>query len=503
MIAIYARQSVDKKDSISIESQIEECKKELDSNIDNESDVKTYPDKGYSGGNINRPHFTEMMEDIKSGKINKVIVYKLDRLSRSLADFLDIWSVFGKYNVVFVSRNDKFDTSTETGKAMLKILMVFAELERNQIQKRVKDNYYARGRKGMYLGGPPPYGFNKETSAIDGRKTSKLVPNENMDIVRRLYLLYEGGKSLGEISSMLNEEGIRAHNGGNWDSLKISRLLHNPVYVRANADVYLYYKNRGSVISNDVTEFLGTNGCYLYGKRDRNAAKYTSVKDHVLSLALHEGIIDSDLWLTCQYRLDENRQIGNSGKGKYTWLSGLTKCGKCGYAMTVVTNRGKRYFSCRGKTNLHKCDGQSVPIHVEDIERSVEKELLKKLRNIKNTSLSIKNPLDLEINRTKAEIAKVAEDMDAYTEQIPHASAATMKRINEKLDKLDNQKTALNEELKKKMLESNVVYVDNFSVSNFLNSWATYSIQEKKEVAYRFISKVKIFDGEIEIEWRF
>lgn len=499
MVAIYARQSIDKKDSISIESQIETCKDGLSPEID----YKIYFDKGYTGGNTNRPQFKMMMDDIDKDKIDKVVVYKLDRLSRSLLDFANIWEKFKKKKVSFSSKTENFDTSTPMGLAAMSITMVFAQLERETICQRVKTNYYARGRMGMYLGGPPPYGFDKEVYKIDGKKTSMLVPNEWMDVVRRLYSLYVGGKSLGEISSILNEEGINAHNGGNWDSLKISRLLHNPVYVKANSDVFLYYRNRGCTISNDVTEFLGINGCYLYGKRDRKAAKYTDVKEHVLSLAPHKGIIDSDSWLACQYRLDVNRQIGNSGKGKYTWLTGLTKCGKCSYAMTVVTNRGKRYFNCRGKTNLHKCEGQSVPIHVEDIERSVENELLEKLENIKSSSLSIKKPLDLSINRLKADIAKVEEDMDAFTDQIPHASAATMKRINEKIDELESKKIALNDELEKKMLESNVVNVDDFSVNNFLRNWATYSLEEKKETAYRFISKVKIFDGEIEIEWRF
>ncbi len=119
--AIYARQSVDKTDSISIESQLEYCKYET-----RENPYKFYPDKGYSGKNTNRPAFEEMLEDIKQGKISRVIVYKLDRISRSILDFANMMEIFSKHNVEFVSSTERFDTSTPIGRAMLNICIVFA-----------------------------------------------------------------------------------------------------------------------------------------------------------------------------------------------------------------------------------------------------------------------------------------------------------------------------------------------------------------------------------------
>ena len=132
--AIYARQSVDKKDSISIESQIEFCKYELKG-----GNCKEYTDKGYSGKNTDRPKFQELVRDIKRGLIAKVVVYKLDRISRSILDFANMMELFQQYNVEFVSSTEKFDTSTPMGRAMLNICIVFAQLERETIQKRVTD----------------------------------------------------------------------------------------------------------------------------------------------------------------------------------------------------------------------------------------------------------------------------------------------------------------------------------------------------------------------------
>ena len=127
--ALYSRQSVERVDSISIESQLEYCKYETRGNP-----YKEYIDRGYSGKNTNRPAFEEMLEDIRQGKISRVIVYKLDRISRSILDFANMMDIFQKYNVEFVSSTERFDTSTPIGRAMLNICIVFAQLERETIQ---------------------------------------------------------------------------------------------------------------------------------------------------------------------------------------------------------------------------------------------------------------------------------------------------------------------------------------------------------------------------------
>ena len=150
--AIYARQSIDKKDSISIESQIEFCKYELRG-----GSCREYQDKGYSGKNTDRPQFQMLVEDIKRGLIARVVVYKLDRISRSILDFANMMALFQEYNVEFISSTEKFDTSTPMGRAMLNICIVFAQLERETIQKRVQDAWYARCQRGFKMGGRAPY----------------------------------------------------------------------------------------------------------------------------------------------------------------------------------------------------------------------------------------------------------------------------------------------------------------------------------------------------------
>ena len=146
--------------------------------------------------------------------------------------------LFRQYNVEFASTVETFDASTAIGRAMLGIIMVFAELERENILMRVKDNYYARGKKGLYLG---------------GIKTSVLMPNTDMPTVQFMYDAYREERTLlGDIAKQLNADGILSPNGSSWDSSMISRILRNPSYVVADTDVYHYYKEKGCKIPTPV-----------------------------------------------------------------------------------------------------------------------------------------------------------------------------------------------------------------------------------------------------------
>ena len=316
--AIYARQSVDKKDSISIESQIEFCKYELKG-----GNCKEYTDKGYSGKNTDRPKFQELVRDIKRGLIAKVVVYKLDRISRSILDFANMMELFQQYNVEFVSSTEKFDTSTPMGRAMLNICIVFAQLERETIQKRVTDAYYSRSQRGFKMGGKAPYGFHTEPIKMDGINTKKLVVNpDEAANIRLMFEMYaQPTTSYGDITRYFAEQGILFH-GKELIRPTLAQMLRNPVYVQADLDVYEFFKSQGTVIVNDAADFTGMNGCYLYQGRDVKPSKKNDLKDQMLVLAPHEGIVPSDIWLTCRKKLMNNMKIQSARKATHTWLAG-------------------------------------------------------------------------------------------------------------------------------------------------------------------------------------
>lgn len=493
MTAIYARQSVDKKDSISIETQIEACKRCVD------GEYRVYSDKGFSGKNLDRPQFRQLLKEIKSGEINKLVVYKLDRISRSLNDFSNLMEVFRKYGVEFASTVETFDTSTAIGRAMLGIIMVFAELERENILQRVKDNYYARGEKGLYLGGVPIFGFDKLPTKLDGIKTSVLVPNSDSSTVEYIFSAYrEGGRSLGDIVRALNEQEIPSPAGTLWDSSKLSRLLRSPVYVRADVEVYRYFKARGAQISNPVESFIGERGCFLYGKREANERKYTDVHDHVLSLGLHEGIISSEMWLDVQRKLDGNTQLKKGKSGTYSWLTGLLKCGKCGYAMRVISGE---YYYCSGKANHHVCEGITGKPAIAQTEEAVYSELKKKFAEIKDLHPTGKPQSSPKANKLKMRLETLNTQIDNLVCRITETSAVIGKVLEEKLEQLIAEREEVQSQLEK--LSEPKQRLSYEAVIPLLDKFPEMPVEVRRQIAGQFIAKVLMWEDKLEIQWKF
>ena len=489
VIAIYARQSVDKKDSISIESQIDLCKKECNAEL-----TKIYSDKGFSGKNTNRPKFEQLMKDVKDGLVTKVVVYRLDRFSRSIADFGQAWAKFQENNVEFISINEKFDTSTPMGRAMLHIIMVFAQLERETIAERVKDNYYSRIKCGNWPGGPAPLGFdNAKTNTKDGKKIPTLVPNKDMEIIKRIFFEYSGeAASLGIIARELSQEGISCMRCKSWNNVSLSRILHNPVYVEATADVYKYYKEKGVTFSNPIDLYTGETSAHIVGRRSASDRKYTYLENQVVSLTNFPGTIPAEIWLKCQYKLNNNKQIKNTGRGKLSWLSGYIKCGKCGYSLAIRKYNEQLYLHCSGRTNLHLCDIKGFTLTIGEIENAVKEEL----ENIISECTLDKNQCIPSIteNKQKIELEKIEQKIQKLIASLTEASDITMKYINDEIKKLDKKRN----ELLKKPDSPKTEALNNFKDVIF----DQLSFDEKKLVVSQFIEKIMVFEDEIEIIWK-
>ena len=494
MTAIYARQSVDKKDSISIETQIELCRRFT------EGECRVYSDKGCSGKNIDRPQFTRLLEDIRSGAVQKLIVYKLDRISRSLHDFSNLMELFRQHDVEFASTVETFDTATPIGRAMLGIIMVFAELERENILLRVKDNYYARGEKGLYLGGPPIYGFDKRETRLAGIKTSVLIPNQHIHTVEWLYSAYlTENKSLGELAGELNSQNIPSSNGTLWDSCKISRLLRSPTYVMADMDVYRYFKARGCRISNPAEDFTGERGCFLYGKREANERRYADVTDHVLSLGLHDGVISAQTWLDVQRKLDGNSQINKGKSGTHSWLTGLVKCARCGYALRAMQGE---YFYCTGRANHKVCEGLSGKPLIADIEQAVEGELVRRLAEIKQYIPQQHKKTDPRVNKLKMRLEEVSQKADNLIDRIAESSERIGAALEKKLDGLLAEQAQINEELAH-IAEHGDAHDSSADVQRLMDDFAVLPRAVKRAIAGELIEKILVSEGKLEILWRF
>lgn len=430
--AIYARQSVDKKDSISIESQIEFCKYELKG-----GNCKEYTDKGYSGKNTDRPKFQELVRDIKRGLIAKVVVYKLDRISRSILDFANMMELFQQYNVEFVSSTEKFDTSTPMGRAMLNICIVFAQ------------------------------------------------PTT----------------SYGDITQHFAEQGIM-FNGKELIRLTLAQMLRNPVYVQADLDVYEFFKSQGTVIVNDAADFTGMNGCYLYQGRDVKPSKKNDLKDQMLVLSPHEGIVPSDIWLTCRKKLMNNMKIQSARKATHTWLAGKIKCGNCGYALMSIFNpSGKQYLRCTKRLDNKSCPGCGKII-TSELETVVYQQMVKKLASYKTLTGRKKaakaNP---KIAALQVDLAHVDGEIEKLVDSLTGANNVLLSYVNVKIAELDGRKQELLARIAELAVEA--ISPEQVSqISGYLDTWENVSFDDKRRVVDLMITTIAATSDSLNITWK-
>lgn len=499
MIAIYARQSVDREDSISTDSQIEACRYEARG-----EECREYVDRGYSGKNTDRPRFRELVADIGKGEISKVIVYRLDRISRSILDFSNMMVLFASYRVEFVSSTEKFDTSTPMGRAMLNICMVFAQLERETIQQRVTDAYYSRSEKGFYMGGRVPYGFRLKEGSVNGKRTKTYVPcEEEAEQIRLMYDLYsDPNTSYGDIVAYFQEHGITCR-GKPWVRARIADHLKNPIYVRADLDVYEFFQQRGAIIESPQEDFVGTNGCYYYKGRDADNRKLADLKGNRLVLAPHEGMIPSDVWLKCRAKCLRNKQVQPARKAVHTWLAGLVKCGNCHYALTFkkYRTRRSRYLLCSHKSNSGACRGAGT-IYADEFESMIYQEMVEKLKEFP-VLVGDEGPVreDPKAAELRMERNRVGQEIESLLDKVAQANETLMTFINRRVETLAAEQEELERELAAFAL-NRVGGSRLDQIRNYLSRWDAVTLDNRRKVAGSLIEVIYATSENVEIRWK-
>ncbi len=506
-IALYARKSVERENSISCETQIEYCKSVIKPDERSEK-VLTFVDNGFSGGDVNRDGFQKMMNLVRQDRVNKVIVYKLDRISRSLSDFVNILQEFKEHKVEFVSSQESFDTSSPYGELIVKILMVFAEFERTSTINRVTQAYAHRSEMGFYMGGRQPYGIELVPTVIHNIKTKKLnqIPSE-IEQIRYIFEVYaQENVSLRRLMSLLIAESKQPLNGSSWTTAKLSTLLKNPIYVRADSDVYDYYDRHGVQMITDVSSFTGEYGAQLYGhtKHDPGNPDWSDMK---LVLLTHPGTVDSDIWLKCQRKLEKNRQITNSYSNPTSWLAGKVVCEKCGHTMTTIKGKvnknGKmrRYFNCTGISHKKICTGPKVTIYAGDLEDMVYACISEKIHDINMTGQSVKNESSAEINDLKLKLKAIEKSEKQLVDTMLSGgfNEDLLTLANQKASQLKRDRLALYERIEDLKSSSS----ESDAMIDLTKSWQTADYDRKKTVAMIMIHKIMIAeDGSTKVIWR-
>lgn len=502
MKALYARQSLDKKDSLSIESQIEQCKTKLSQN----EQFKEYTDKGFSGKNTERPSLNELLKDIESGSIDGVIVYRLDRFSRNIADFYNMYEVMQKHNCEFVSVSESFDTSTPMGRVMMGILITFAQMERESIQERVKDNYYYRvAQDGRWAGGTPPYGFTNGRTE-DGKPTL-LVDTEKMKAVKFIFKMYDEdvSVSLGKIAKELREKGYICSKSKKttWDSSTISKILQNTLYVKADEILYKYLEIRQIKFLNDKSAWDGQHSCHVIGKKvgNGNIRKYTDFKEQSVYITNFPGIIDSRTYIHVMERLARNEQINNSTRnGVLEELGGKLKC-SCGYAIKSYSKstNGRPYLDCYANRSLHICKHKYNKFNFNQIQEEVGNEIQKKigeLDGILKKKQQVRDKKRREITQYEKQLSnlvQMASMSDTMEQAVLKQIEATQKKINE---------LQLNLKVNADIVDD--IQIPAFEIHYKNIKYKELSTDEKKYIVNLFIEKIFLHEETetLEIIWK-
>lgn len=307
--------------------------------IDN---YEIFEDAGYSAKNTDRPDYQRMMARIRAGEFTHLVVWKIDRISRNLLDFAAMYSELKDLGVTFVSKNEQFDTSNAMGEAMLKIILVFAELERNMTSERVTQVLMSRAKDGVWNGGRPPYAYSYDKEA----GVFSIVEDEK-NVVLFVYDTYETTESLLLTTRTVNERGIVSRNGKPWSPTTIRNLLTNPFYAGT-----LRYNYRD--ITRSKTVFI------------KPEDEWVLVEDH------HEPIVSRDRQARILSILESKRRGGGNLGLTYQRknvhiFGGLLKCGYCGSSMvcTVDTRERKNgvkpsIYACSRRRRFNDCQNKYI-----------------------------------------------------------------------------------------------------------------------------------------------
>lgn len=348
VFGIYCRKSVLTDKGESVENQLEMCREYIRNRFGDNNKIIIYEDEGYSGKNTARPMFRKMTEDIK--KLDYVVCYRLDRLSRSVSDFSALVEMMNRNKTGFICIKEEFDTSKPMGKAMMYIASVFSQLERETIGERVRDNMLMLAKTGRWLGGNTPLGYSsvREAYTCGGRTKYAcfLKSNGELETVERIFKAFEKSESLSRTTDIVNDMKLKTKNGLDFTNQAVKDILSNPVYCRADKKAFEYFENRNIKVYGEICK----RGLISYNKNnDENV---------IIAVGKHLPIISGERWIKIQEMLIKDAAFERRGLLRGAALaSGAIICGLCGEQMYAVKRSGGRGFDyiCRRKRRKEGC----------------------------------------------------------------------------------------------------------------------------------------------------
>ena len=363
---------------------------------------RVYSDKGISGKNIkDRPELKELLKDAEEKKFDMVISWKINRISRKLADVLKIVDILEKNNITFKSYSEPFETDTPAGKMQFQMMALIGEFERGTIAQNVKMGMCAKAKSGEWCGGRV-LGYDlvplEKQQGAKRTKTVLTINEKEAESVRLIFNEYANGKGYKAITSQLNKLGYKTKKGNNFSVGSIRDILNNPVYigkVRYNVRQNWSEKRRRNINANPIM----TDG-------------------------IHKAIIDENLWDKVQAILESKKgKPSRIYDGEYP-LTGILRCPKCGAGMVIMrtTNKLKdgtkkriAYYACGNWKNKGVAVCNSNAIRVDKANEYVFSKLSELLSNEKLVKAIVKNvnkERHNKINPAKEELERIDKELE-------------------------------------------------------------------------------------------
>jgi site-specific DNA recombinase len=445
-VSLYIRVSTDRqaKEGDSLEEQEKELKRFCE--LKGYTILRVHIEAGRSAKDTNRPEYQKLLRDIEAKNINAVIVKKLDRLSRSLMDFEKLMITLQDHNVEFISLKENFDTTTAMGKAMLRVALVFAQLEREQTAERISDVMNYRAEQGLRNGGQTPYGYdciNKElVPSRQHKKTLELIFEKFLET-----------KSTIEVAKALNDLGTRNKAGKLWDCRAIHKILQNKTYI----------------------------GKLLW--------------DRTVHQGIHQPLISEGKFEQVRYLLSHKKYDTTRSKSQAV-LPRILFCGECGRPMTPchAYNRTKTkyyYYRCTSTSNSSGRKKANCPIKYAPLEKTeqrviqilldlsqeqffktIENKILKHNQLIERSAGGLKDDLTALENQLQSTKTK----KDHYLDTLIAAKylSAERERINEKLQELDLEEKQTKALIYKQQFDYAQKQEEQVDLSSFKNYLVTF-----------------------------
>ncbi|WP_349673437.1 recombinase family protein [Lacrimispora sp.] len=530
--AIYSRKSKFTGKGESIGNQIELCRQYILTHYGESfaDSALIFEDEGFSGGNLERPQFQQMMKEAKKKKISAIVCYRLDRISRNIGDFANLIGELNHLEISFISIKEQFDTSSPMGRAMMYIASVFSQLERETIAERIRDNMHELSKSGRWLGGNTPTGYQSErvtSVTIDGKQKKayklKRIPQE-AKLIKLIYEKFLETGSLTQTETYLIQNGYKTKQGRLFSRFAIKAILSNPVYMIADQEAYQYLKEKKVELFADPADFKGTHGIIAYNRtlqKQGKAHEMKEMEEWIVAIGKHEGLIPGAEWVSVQRQLERNKSKNyRKPRSNVALLSGMLVCGNCNHYMRPklsgrYNDRGEQIYSylcsMKEKSRMKCCaiknaDGNLLDrMVIEELKKISEdkREFTRQLEEGRKLLKEEKQDYEQDVSRLEEELSQTEKDIDGLVTSIKVAGGtAAYDYIVRQIDELHKKKeqTLAQIEVCKETAMAKELTVLEFdllkeTLSNFEKT-VDYMDVEQKRAAIRILVKRVVWDGD-------